>query len=789
MAQNDVIPEGGLLDTLDTGLIVLDRGGRVVTWNAWMTSASGIDAEAARARLLGDLFPNARAGRLQRAVGDALDSGATSLISHALHPGIFPLRTRAGRELLHNISVRALGQGESTFCAIQIFDVTAATKRERVLRDRQNARYDAVVESAPDAILTLDATGLIQFANPAALREFGFTQEELVGQSADLLFGEQAEWLETWSASLRGDAQRRALQLAARRKDGSPSYVEISASRWASDGRTYITAILRDVNERHAAEQALRRLNETLEERVASALAERKRLADMVEATDALIQAVDLDYRLVAVNKAMANEIEALFGKRPKVGDYFPDLFADHPVDAAKARALWDRALGGESFTEIQWFGPEDEPRCYEIKFDILHNDRGQRVAAFQFAYDVTDRVARERQLVETQEALRQAQKMEAIGQLTGGIAHDFNNLLTGIIGGMDILKRRVSAGRYEDTTRFMDAAITSANRAAALTHRLLAFARRQPLDPKSVDVNRLVGGAEELLSRTLGERITLTTDLQDDLWPALSDPNQLESAILNLAINARDAMPDGGSLTIATYAETVETSVALDGEQIVPGEYVVVAVRDTGVGMPPEIAAKVFEPFFTTKPIGQGTGLGLSMIYGFAKQMRGHVRIESVVGRGTTVSLYLPQYRGEVLGDDLLPVEAAPSGQGETVLLIEDDSSVRLLIGEVLRELGYACIEAIDGQTALPILASNARIDLMITDVGLPGMNGRQVAEIARQHRPDLKVLFVTGYAEHATGASRFLEPGMAMVTKPFTLDALALRIRDMISPPSRAT
>jgi nitrogen-specific signal transduction histidine kinase len=395
---------------------------------------------------------------------------------------------------------------------------------------------------------------------------------------------------------------------------------------------------------------------------------------------------------------------------------------------------------------------------------------------------DVTAEREAEAALRRAEEALRHSQKMEAIGQLTGGIAHDFNNMLTAIIGSMEILKRRIRAGRYEDVQNFMDGAIGAANRAASLTHRLLAFARRQPLDPKAVEVNHQIRGMEDLLRRTLGEGITLRTDLAPENWPALTDAHQLENAILNLAINARDAMPKGGTLSISTSREVLERNERFGQEEIEAGDYVVVCVGDTGVGMSAETLKKVFEPFFTTKPIGQGTGLGLSMIYGFAKQSRGHVRIDSTEGEGTTFRMYLPRYQGDVEARRDAPPREAATGAGEVVLVIEDDSAVRLIISDVLRDLGYACIEAGDGQAALPMLTSNTPLDLLITDVGLPGLNGRQIAEIARRHRPHLKILFVTGYAEHATGHAPFLEPGMEMVTKPFALDALALKIREMI-------
>ena len=379
------------------------------------------------------------------------------------------------------------------------------------------------------------------------------------------------------------------------------------------------------------------------------------------------------------------------------------------------------------------------------------------------------------------EDKLRQSQKMDAIGQLTGGIAHDFNNLLTGITGSLDLIRRRLDAGRTQDIVRFIDAASTSALRAAALTHRLLAFARRQSLDTKPSDVNALVAGMDDLLRRTLGKH-ALGIVLGAGLWPAMTDANQLENAILNLAINARDAMPEGGRLSIETSNITLDGSRSLPEEGETPGPYVCICVSDTGSGMPPEVIAKAFDPFFTTKAIGQGTGLGLSMIYGFAKQSGGHVRIESEVGRGTSVKLYLPRARGglAIVGD--ASRDETPRGEGETVLVVEDDPTVRLLITEVLEELGYVHLEASDAREALPILRSDRRIDLMVSDVGLPDLNGRQLAEKGREKRPDLNVLFVTAYSAAATIRGEFLAPGMELLTKPFTLDALGTKIRRMI-------
>jgi PAS domain S-box-containing protein len=774
-----------VFDAVDGGLIVLDTERRVVTWNAWMTAAAGISAEAARGQTLRELFPSASLRQLEITAAEALGLGLSSLLTRTLHPTLLPLRTRAGRELIYDISVRPIGERPYSACLVQITDVTLSAHRERVLRERQNARYAAVVDNAPDPILTVDTEGLVQFANPTAALALGYPTAQLTGKPVAELFEEKDIWASAWRAVLAGEVLQHAVELVVRRQDGSPSYVEVSASRWFSDSRTFVTLILRDANARHAAEAALRRLNETLEERVATALAERKLMADIVETTDAFIQVVDLDYRILAVNKASVAEFERNLGVSPRVGDNILDLLADHPTGLANTAPLWKRALAGEEFSVVQAFETADRGRrYYELKFDTLHDASGQRIAAYQFVYDVTERIERQEQLARTEEALRQSQKMEAIGQLTGGIAHDFNNLLMGITGAMDILRRRIAAGRFEDVGRFMDAATASANRAAALTHRLLAFARRQPLAPKPLDANQLILGIEDMLRRTLSEQVTLTIDLSPEPWPVLTDPNQLENAVLNLAINARDAMPGGGRLTIDTANISLGSVQRHTQGDIDPGDYLVVRVSDTGVGMEPEMISKVVEPFFTTKPIGQGTGLGLSMIYGFIKQTNGHVIIESTVGSGTQVSLYIPRFEGELEQHGASREGDAPEGLGETVLLVEDDASVRLLIAELLRDLGYACLEATDANEAIPILTSSQRLDLIITDVGLPGLNGRQLAELARQSRPDLKVLFVTGYARDAAKAGGFLDPGMEMVTKPFTLDALATRIRDILAP-----
>jgi signal transduction histidine kinase/DNA-binding response OmpR family regulator len=386
-------------------------------------------------------------------------------------------------------------------------------------------------------------------------------------------------------------------------------------------------------------------------------------------------------------------------------------------------------------------------------------------------------------QLRHNEEVLRQSQKMEAVGQLTGGIAHDFNNMLTGIIGSLELLRRRLARGRTEDLDGLIDLGVTSANRAAALTHRLLAFSRRQSLDSKPVEMNELVNSMGELLHRSVNESIRLDMCLDPQLWTAEADPNQLESALLNLVLNARDAMPNGGMLMIETFNRKLDRDFTNAYENLLPGDYVVLSVTDTGSGMPENVISRAFDPFFTTKPIGQGTGLGLSMIYGFTKQSHGHVSIESQVGHGTTVQLFLPRFHGDKDEEEVsLEGQAVEAQDGETILIVEDDPAVRALVCQVLGELGYAYLEAGDAVGAVPILESTQRIDLMISDVGLPGMNGRQLADIGRQMRPDLKVLFITGYAENAGVRAGFLDTGMQMITKPFAFDQLTAKVREMI-------
>jgi len=397
---------------------------------------------------------------------------------------------------------------------------------------------------------------------------------------------------------------------------------------------------------------------------------------------------------------------------------------------------------------------------------------------------DVTQEREARTELAAALDALRQSQKMEAVGELTGGIAHDFNNLLMAIAGSLELLSNRLTQGRMKEAERYIVTAQSATKRAAALTHRLLAFARRQPLDSRPTNLNRLVAGMEDLIDRTVGPSVKVEVVGAANLWITDIDPNQLENALLNLCINARDAMPDGGSLKVETNNESVDERGARERD-VPAGQYVTLCVTDTGIGMTPAVIARAFDPFFTTKPLGAGTGLGLSMTYGFARQSGGQVRIHSQVGHGSTVCLYLPRHIGEAKTIEAAPdlADVAQANQGETVLVIDDEPLVRMLVNDVLREAGYIVIEATDGPSALKMLRSAVRIDLLITDIGLPGgMDGGQVAEAARELRPALKVLFITGFADKAVLSHGHIEAGMSVLMKPFGMEALASRVKGLL-------
>jgi PAS domain S-box-containing protein len=538
------------------------------------------------------------------------------------------------------------------------------------------------------------------------------------------------------------------------------------------DGSGNVTSIFvegSDVTERRETEQALRELNSNLERRVIERAQARGRTWQL---SPDLLGALNSKGYFETSNPAW----QTVLGWSEQEVARMSIFELLHPDDVEHTRAGFELTLVGQpairfvnryrckdgTYRYISWVGIQEDGYVYCT------------------GRDVTAEREAELALAKAQDELRQAQKMEAIGQLTGGIAHDFNNLLTGILGSLALVRRRMATNSTEDIPRLMDAASKCALRAGALTHRLLAFGRRQALDIKPNDVNRIITSMEELLRRTMGERIELVCKLSADLWSASTDSNQLESALLNLAINSRDAMPDGGQLTIQTANVCLDDSYTSLHEGLQSGDYVSVTVSDEGIGMSPEVLEKALDPFFTTKPVGEGTGLGLSVIYGFIKQSRGHLRISSEVGRGTSVTLYLPRARQSAVV--LKPAEVViPRGHGETVLVVEDDATVRSVISDALQDLGYKVLTAPDARLAIPLLQSTRPIDLLVSDVILPHINGGKLAQIARAARPQLKVLFVSGYTENAIARESFDER-TDMLIKPFALDVLGAKVHSMI-------
>ena len=675
-----------------------------------------------------------------------------------------------------SVSQIASPGGPPTILAVTL-DITKRKRVEERLAASE-ARFRAAVDAVQGVLWTNDAAGKMVGEQPGWAALTGQTQAQYqgLGWAASVHPADAQPTIDAWHAAVQA-IRPFVFEHRVRQRDGAYRIFSVRAipTLRADDTIREWVGVHTDVTDQRAVEQRLREWNELLEERVEERTRERDRLWQ--DSEDLLVVA-DYDGQLLRVSPSwttLLGHSEAALLARP-----YGDIV--HPDDLRQVRQalLAMRATG--------------QPAGYENR--VLADDGGWRWVAWKLApepgggrlsgvgRDITAAKAREAELAAAQDALRQSQKMEAVGQLTGGLAHDFNNLLTGIAGNLELLGTRVAQGRTADLDRYIIAAQGAARRAASLTHRLLAFSRRQTLEPKPTGVNRLVASMEDLVRRTVGPHVAVEVVAAGGLWTTLVDPNQLENALLNLCINARDAMPDGGRLTIETGNRWLDERAARQRD-LAPGQYVALSVSDTGAGMTPDTAARAFDPFFTTKPLGEGTGLGLSMVYGFARQSGGQARIYSEIDQGTMVSLYLPRHAGEA--DEAAPAEivAVPRAeQGNTVLIVDDEPTVRMLVCEVLAELGYAAIEAADGPAGLAVLRSDARVDLLVTDVGLPGgLNGRQVADAGRAVRPGLKVLFITGYAENAVISHGHLDRGMRVLTKPFALDALAARITGLIA------
>jgi PAS domain S-box-containing protein len=676
------------------------------------------------------------------------------------------------------------------FCACTETTASVLGKQQG---DRDRERLRQMFEQGPSFMAMLSgSTHRFEFANAAYRQLVG--QRELIGRTvAEALPDAVAQgYLDLLDGVFRsGQAfSSRGARYAAEPISGGPIHERFVDFIFhpITDADGAVSAIFvegSDVTERTRAEAALREseahlkdVNATLERRIEQRTAQllaREALIRIFyehssECHAVLVEAEEGRFRYEEINPATLR----LYGRSREevIGRTTEEVLGEEP--AYELNEHLKTCLKLESpyqYERVQGSG------IVEAVATPVPQDSGGPRRLVVSARDVTERRRLEQQL-------RQSQKMEAVGQLTGGLAHDFNNLLAGIMGSLDVLKVRLAQGRIDDLGRYVAAAHGAAKRSAALTHRLLAFARRQTLDAKPTDVNRLISDLEELLRRTVGPEITVAFVGAVGLWRTLVDANQLESALLNLCINARDAMPDGGKLTIETANRWLDQRAARERD-LAPGQYLSLCVSDTGTGMAPEVVARAFDPFFTTKPLGQGTGLGLSMVYGFASQSGGQVRIYSELGQGSTVCIYLPRYHGKEEGGDIADVSANTprAEEGETVLIVDDEPTLRMLMSETLQELGYATIEAAEGVSALKLLQSSRRIDALVTDVGLPGgINGRQLADAGRALRAHLKVLFVTGYAENAVVGHGHLDPGFHILTKPFPMETFGSRVRDIL-------
>lgn len=705
-----------------------------------------------------------KGGGLERnpAAGRYLDVlGNVTFLERPFHPTTLLSLARAalrGRRRQYEARARLLALRESE-------------ARFRTLFETMDEGF-AVIEFIDGPHGPLDDYVHVQ-ANPAYERHTGIPN--VVGQRVREMVPDEADaWIELYrGVLLNGQPIRFERELVA-----TGRYLELAAFRVEPESRREVAVIFQDVTARKLAEKAQIELNETLEHRVADVLAERKVLADLVEGTDAFVQVADTEFRWLAVNKAAADEFERIYGIRPRAGDNMLETLDHLPEHREAVETVWRRALAGEAFTEIGEFGePGRDRRFYEMKFDVLRGPAGEIIGAYQFVYDVTERLSEQMRLGQLQSQLHEAQKLETLGQLTGGVAHDVNNLLTPITGALDILSRRY-ASQDARAARLIDGALQSAERAKILVNRLLGFARRQALETQAIDVSALLDGMRDLVESSVGSTVELRLLAPNDLPSALADPNQLELALLNLCVNARDAMPDGGVLTVVAERAVVGPHSNMG---LKPGAYVRLSVIDTGAGMDEATLAKAVEPFFSTKEIGKGTGLGLSMVHGLAAQLGGAFILSSAVGEGTRADLYLPVAAA--------PAEAWPRGASSdfvatrplTLLLVDDEELVRAGTAEMLRDLGHTVVEAAGGAQALGKLGAGLRVDALITDYMMPRVNGGELAHRVGELYPSLPVLVVTGYA----GGD--LDLGLPQLAKPFRQADLAAALEQLIEAPSK--
>jgi PAS domain S-box-containing protein len=637
---------GPVFDTVDIGLVVLDGDGRVVAWNDWMARISRRPAAQVLGQPFFDIFPDAGNTRMPGVIADAFEAGSSSVLTHTLN-ALLPLQGEGGEPLLHNIVVRPVASVQANYCLLQITDVTVSVTRERVLRERQNARYHAIVDSAPDAIITIDNNRNIQWVNGSVDHVLGYGHSELLGQKLDVLLDTDNMLSPALAQNFSGQ-KNDVISVVGRYKNGKSGHFDISMGHWRADQRDFVTTIWRDVTERMAADAALR------------------------DARDALQKSND------------------------------------------------------------------------ELESRVEERTRERETALRQ---------------------LHESQKMESIGQLTGGVAHDFNNLLAVILGSLSLLKKTVPDDPR--ISRLLDRAIQGAERGATLTTRLLAFARRQELKTEIVALQTLIPEMLDFLRHSVGANVAIYVEIAPEICAVEVDANQLELALINLAVNARDAMPHGGSLKIACHNEEHGKSVGLSRDP-----FVCITVTDTGEGMSESTLARAQEPFFTTKGIGKGTGLGLSMVHGFTAQSGGAMRIRSQPGEGTRVTMWLPRAKqGAKPANAEDQVEGATQVRSLRVLLVDDDILVSMGAADILLDLGHSVTEAQSGAEALKLLATDAQFDIVVTDYAMPGMNGFELAQRIKEKNPKLPIILATGYAE--LPAERAIE--FEHLSKPYTSKDLA--------------
>ena len=646
---------GPVFDAVDIGLVVIDSGGHVVGWNEWMVRVSRRPAQQVLGKPFFEIFPDALGTRMPIVVEDTFQVGTSSILTHTLN-ALLPLQSEGGEPLLHNIVVRPVSSRQANYCLLQITDVTVAVTRERVLRERQNARYHAIVDSAPDAIITIDNSRQIQWVNGSVDHVLGYRHSELLGKKLDILLEPDNPLLHALAEKSADEKRDIAISVVGRYKNGTSGHFEISLGHWRADQRDFVTTIWRDVTERVAADAALR------------------------DARDALQKS----------NEELESRVE-------------------------------------------------ERTREREIALRQLH----------------------------------ESQKMESIGQLTGGVAHDFNNLLAVVLGSLSLLKKAVP--NEPRVSRLLDRAIQGAERGATLTARLLAFARRQELKVEFVALQRLISEMLDFLRHSVGPNILIHVEISPEVCAVEVDANQLELALINLAVNARDAMPQGGSLTIACHNDENGKKIGLPQET-----FVCITVTDTGEGMSETTLARAQEPFFTTKGVGKGTGLGLSMVQGFAAQSGGTMRIRSEPGKGTSVTIWLPRAKeGASIADAEIPPMLPHEVRSLRVLLVDDDILVSMGAADMLLDLGHSVTEAQSGLHAMKLLETDLPFDVVVTDYAMPGMNGFELAQRIKDRDPKLPVVLATGYAE--LPPDRSIEFGH--LSKPYTSKDLAAALEKAVS------